>query len=313
MGEYIMSIDQGTTSTRAIIFDREGEPRWSAQRDIDQHYPEPGWVEHDANEIWIKSLQVVAGALIEAGISAEEVKGIGITNQRETTVIWDKNTGEPIYNAIVWQSKQTSELADKLIEDGHKELFHKKTGLVIDSYFSATKVMWLLDKVDGAREKAENGDLLFGTIDTWLLWKLTGGEVHATDYSNASRTMMYNIIDLEWDDELLEIMNIPKAMLPEVHSSSEVYGHTVASHLNGVSVPVAGIAGDQQAALVGQAGFKDGMVKNTYGTGAFIIMNTGDKPIFSENGLLTSLAYGIDGKVTYALEGSIFEIGRAHV
>ena len=195
MGEYIMSIDQGTTSTRAIIFDREGTPKWSAQRDIDQHYPEPGWVEHDANEIWIKSLQVVAGALIEAGISAEEIKGIGITNQRETTVVWDKNTGEPIHNAIVWQSKQTSELADKLIEDGHKDLFHKKTGLVIDSYFSATKVMWLLDKVEGAREKAKNGDLLFGTIDTWLLWKLTGGEVHATDYSNASRTMMFNIID----------------------------------------------------------------------------------------------------------------------
>ena len=311
MGEYIMSIDQGTTSTRAIIFDREGTPKWSAQRDIDQHYPEPGWVEHDANEIWIKSLQVVAGALIEAGISAEEIKGIGITNQRETTVVWDKNTGEPIHNAIVWQSKQTSELADKLIEDGHKDLFHKKTGLVIDSYFSATKVMWLLDKVEGAREKAENGDLLFGTIDTWLLWKLTGGEVHATDYSNASRTMMFNIIDLEWDEELLELMDIPKSMLPEVRSSSEIYGKTVPSHLNGVSVPVAGIAGDQQAALVGQAAFEDGMVKNTYGTGAFIIMNTGDEPIFSDNGLLTSLAYGIDGKVTYALEGSIFVAGSA--
>lgn len=311
MAEYIMSIDQGTTSTRAIIFDSKGQPRWTVQQDITQHYPEPGWVEHDANEIWVKTLQVATGALIEGNVNPRDIKGIGITNQRETTVIWDKNTGEPIYNAIVWQSKQTSGLADQLIKDGHSELFHKKTGLVIDSYFSATKVMWLLDKVEGAREKAENGDLLFGTIDTWLLWKLTGGAVHATDYSNASRTMMFNIEDLKWDEELLEIMDIPKSLLPEARPSSGDYGKTIPEHFNGVEIPIAGIAGDQQAALVGQAAFEDGMVKNTYGTGAFIIMNTGNEPIFSDNGLLTSIAYGVDGEVTYALEGSIFVAGSS--
>lgn len=311
MADYIMAIDQGTTSTRAVIFDKEGQPQWSFQSDITQHYPEPGWVEHDANEIWIKTLQVIAGALIESGLNPNEIDGIGITNQRETTVIWDKETGEPIYNAIVWQSRQTSPIADQLIEDGHKEMTHKKTGLVIDSYFSATKIMWILDEVDGARERAENGELLFGTIDTWLLWKLTDGEVHATDYSNASRTMLFNIHDLEWDEEILELLEIPKEMLPEVRSSSEVYGETVPHHFYGASVPVAGMAGDQQAALFGQTAFEKGMVKNTYGTGAFIIMNTGKEPIMSDNGLLTSLAYGYDGEVYYALEGSIFVAGSA--
>ena len=311
MGDYIMAIDQGTTSTRAVIFDKKGQPQWSFQSDITQHYPEPGWVEHDANEIWIKTLQVIAGALIESGLNPNEIDGIGITNQRETTVIWDKETGEPIYNAIVWQSRQTSPIADQLIEDGHKEMIHKKTGLVIDSYFSATKIMWILDEVDGARERAENGELLFGTIDTWLLWKLTDGEVHATDYSNASRTMLFNIHDLEWDEEILELLEIPKEMLPEVRSSSEVYGETVPHHFYGASVPVAGMAGDQQAALFGQTAFEKGMVKNTYGTGAFIIMNTGKEPIMSDNGLLTSLAYGYDGEVYYALEGSIFVAGSA--
>lgn len=311
MADYIMAIDQGTTSTRAVIFDKKGQPQWSFQSDITQHYPEPGWVEHDANEIWIKTLQVIAGALIESGLNPNEIDGIGITNQRETTVIWDKETGEPIYNAIVWQSRQTSPIADQLIEDGHKEMIHKKTGLVIDSYFSATKIMWILDEVDGARERAENGELLFGTIDTWLLWKLTDGEVHATDYSNASRTMLFNIHDLEWDEEILELLEIPKEMLPEVRSSSEVYGETVPHHFYGASVPVAGMAGDQQAALFGQTAFEKGMVKNTYGTGAFIIMNTGKEPIMSDNGLLTSLAYGYDGEVYYALEGSIFVAGSA--
>src|SRR5699024_4344510 len=274
MANYIMAIDQGTTSTRAIIFDKEGQPKWTSQREIEQYYPYPGWVEHDANEIWIKTLQVIAGVLIESGLNPKEIDSIGITNQRETTVIWDKETGRPIHRAIVWQSKQTSEIADKLIEEGHTKLFHDKTGLVIDSYFSATKIVWLLDKVDGARERAEKGELLFGTIDTWLLWKLTGGEAHITDYSNASRTMLFNIYDLECDYEILELLDIPKAMLPEVRSSSEEYGVTIPEHFYGESVPIAGIAGDQQAALVGQTAFEKGMVKNTYGTGAFLIMNT---------------------------------------
>lgn len=311
MADYIMSIDQGTTSTRAIIFDREGNLKWSSQKEIEQIYPEPGWVEHNANEIWIKTLQVIAGALIESGLNPKEIDSIGITNQRETTVVWDKKTGLPIYNAIVWQSKQTSDIAQQLIDDGHQEFFLNKTGLVVDSYFSATKIMWILDKVDGARERAEKGELLFGTIDTWLLWKLTGGEVHATDYTNASRTMMYNIYDLEWDEEILELLNIPKALLPDVRSSSEVYGETIPEHFYGESVPVAGMAGDQQAALVGQAAFDDGMVKNTYGTGAFIMMNTGTKPVKSENGLLTTIAYGLNDEVVYALEGSIFVAGSS--
>lgn len=311
MADYIMAIDQGTTSTRAIIFDKEGHLRWSSQKEIEQIYPEPGWVEHDANDIWIKTLQVIAGVLIESGLNPTEIDSLGITNQRETTVIWDKKTGKPIYHAIVWQSKQTSALAAQLVEDGYQEFFQNKTGLVIDSYFSATKIMWILDKVEGARERAENGELLFGTIDTWLLWKLTGGEVHATDYSNASRTMLYNIYDLKWDQEILDLLDIPVEILPEVRSSSEIYGYSIPEHFYGESVPIAGMAGDQHAALVGQAAFTDGMVKNTYGTGAFIIMNTGNQAIKSENGLLTTIAYGINDEVTYALEGSIFVAGSA--
>lgn len=311
MADYIMAIDQGTTSTRAIIFDKDGDPKWSSQKEIEQYFPEPGWVEHDANEIWLKTLQVVASVMIEAGIEPKELDSIGITNQRETTVIWDKETGEPIYHAVVWQSKQTSGIADQLVEDGHKGTIHKKTGLIVDSYFSGTKIKWILDKVEGSRERAENGELLFGTIDTWLLWKLTGGQVHATDYSNASRTMLYNIYDMQWDQDILELLDIPEKMLPEVKPSSGIFGETMDAIFNGVNVPIAGIAGDQQAALFGQTAFEKGMVKNTYGTGAFIIMNTGKEPIQSENGLLTTLAYGLDGEVYYALEGAIFVAGSA--
>jgi glycerol kinase len=311
MADYIMSIDQGTTSTRAIIFDQEGQPRWTSQREIEQHYPKPGWVEHNANEIWISVLQCVAGVLIESGLTPADIESIGITNQRETTVIWDKETGRPVHNAVVWQSRQSSGIADRIVEQGHKDLIHEKTGLVVDSYFSATKIMWILENVEGVRERAENGELLFGTIDTWVLWNLTGGEVHATDYSNASRTMMFNINNLEWDEEILELLDIPKSLLPEVRSSSEVYGETIPEHFYGERVPIAGMAGDQQAALIGQAAFEKGMVKNTYGTGAFIIMNTGKEPIISNNGLLTSLAYGIGDDVNYALEGSIFVAGSA--
>lgn len=311
MAEYVLSIDQGTTSTRAILFDREGNPKWSSQKDIDQYFPQPGWVEHDANEIWIKTLQVIAEVLIASGLSPSEVDSIGITNQRETTVIWDKETGRPIYRAVVWQSKQTSHIADQLVEDGHKDMIQQKTGLIVDSYFSATKVKWILDQVEGSRERAKKGELLFGTIDTWLLWKLTGGEVHATDYTNASRTMLYNIYDLKWDEEILALLDIPSEMLPEVRSSSEIYGKTTPTHFYGERIPVAGIAGDQQAALFGQTAFEKGMVKNTYGTGAFIMMNTGKEAIHSKNGLLTTIAYGIGGEVYYALEGSIFVAGSA--
>ena len=250
-----MAIDQGTTSTRAIIFDQEGDPKWSNQKDIEQYYPEPSWVEQDANEIWLKTLQVVSSVLIESDLKPADIDSIGITNQRETTVIWDKNTGKPIYNAIVWQSKQTSELADQLVEDGHSETIKDKTGLVVDSYFSATKIQWILDKVEGAHEKAENGDLLFGTIDSWLLWKLTEGQVHATDYSNASRTMLYNIYDLEWDKDLIELFNIPTSMLPEVLPSSGKFGETHEDIFFGANVPITGIAGDQHSALFGQAAF----------------------------------------------------------
>jgi len=259
--KYIMAIDQGTTSTRAIIFDQEGDPKWSNQKDIEQYYPEPSWVEQDANEIWLKTLQVVSSVLIESDLKPADIDSIGITNQRETTVIWDKNTGKPIYNAIVWQSKQTSELADQLVEDGHSETIKDKTGLVVDSYFSATKIQWILDKVEGAHEKAENGDLLFGTIDSWLLWKLTEGQVHATDYSNASRTMLYNIYDLEWDKDLIELFNIPTSMLPEVLPSSGKFGETHEDIFFGANVPITGIAGDQHSALFGQAAFEPGTVK----------------------------------------------------
>ena len=311
MEQYIMSIDQGTTSSRAILFDKEGQIQGVAQREFKQYFPKSGWVEHDANEIWTSVLAVMAEVINENEIDPEQIKGIGITNQRETTVIWDKKTGRPIYHAIVWQSRQTQHICNELKEQGHEKTFRNKTGLLLDPYFSGTKVRWILDNVKGAREKAENGDLLFGTIDTWLVWKLSGGEAHITDYSNASRTLMYNIHELKWDDELLELLDIPKAILPEVKESSEVYAHTKDYHFFGQEVPIAGIAGDQQAALFGQACFERGDVKNTYGTGGFMLMNTGEEPVTSESGLLTTIAYGLDGKVNYALEGSIFVSGSA--
>ena len=311
MEQYIMSIDQGTTSSRAILFDKEGQIKGVAQREFKQYFPKSGWVEHDANEIWTSVLAVMAEVINENEVDPEQIKGIGITNQRETTVIWDKKTGRPIHHAIVWQSRQTQHICNELKEQGHEETFRNKTGLLLDPYFSGTKVRWLLDNVKGAREKAENGDLLFGTIDTWLVWKLSGGEVHITDYTNASRTLMYNIHDLKWDDELLELLDVPKAILPEVKESSEIYAHTKDYHFFGQEVPIAGIAGDQQAALFGQACFERGDVKNTYGTGGFMLMNTGEKPVTSESGLLTTIAYGLDGKVNYALEGSIFVSGSA--
>ncbi|EII6327638.1 TPA: glycerol kinase GlpK [Staphylococcus pseudintermedius] len=311
MGNYILSIDQGTTSSRAILFNEEGEIVGVAQREFKQHFPKSGWVEHDANEIWSSVLSVMASVLTENNVSANEVKGIGITNQRETTVVWDKETGRPIYNAIVWQSRQTQSICDALKQEGHEQTFRDKTGLLLDPYFSGTKVKWILDKVDGAREKAAKGEILFGTIDTWLVWKLSGGRAHVTDYSNASRTLMYNIHELKWDDKLLELLDVPKAMLPELKPSSEVYCETIDYHFFGQNVPIAGIAGDQQAALFGQACFERGDVKNTYGTGGFMLMNTGEEAVKSGNGLLTTIAYGIDGKVNYALEGSIFVSGSA--
>ncbi|MQW23394.1 MULTISPECIES: glycerol kinase GlpK [unclassified Lactococcus] len=308
---YIMSIDQGTTSSRAIIYDKKGTQIGSSQKEFTQYFPEEGWVEHDANEIWNSVQSVIAGAFIESSVKPDQIAGIGITNQRETTIIWEKATGRPIYHAIVWQSRQSSHIANDLKAKGYEELIHDKTGLVVDSYFSATKIRWILDHVEGAQERAEKGELLFGTIDTWLLWKLTDGEVHATDYSNASRTMLYNIHDLKWDTEILELLNIPQALLPKVVSNSEVYGTTKGFHFFGSEVPISGMAGDQQAALFGQMAFEPGMIKNTYGTGSFIVMNTGEKPQLSKNNLLTTIGYGINGKVYYALEGSIFVAGSS--
>ncbi|MVO99315.1 glycerol kinase GlpK [Paenibacillus lutrae] len=311
MTSYILSIDQGTTSSRAILFDRGGHIVHTAQQEFAQYFPQPGWVEHNANEIWASVLAVVATCLIESGVKPEQVAGIGITNQRETAVVWDKATGEPVYNAIVWQSRQTQSICDDLKNQGLQDKFREKTGLLIDAYFSGTKVKWILDHVEGARERAEKGELLFGTIDTWLIWRLTVGSTHVTDYSNASRTLMYNIHELKWDEELLEILNVPASMLPEVKSSSEVYAYTSESHFFGQQVPIAGVAGDQQAALFGQACFEKGMAKNTYGTGCFMLMNTGDQAVASSHGLLTTIAWGIGGKVEYALEGSIFVAGSA--
>lgn len=309
--KFIMAIDQGTTSSRAIIFNKKGEMVASYQKEFPQIFPKAGWVEHDANLIWNSVQSVIAGAFIESGVKPSQIEAIGITNQRETTVVWDKKTGLPIYNAIVWQSRQTAYLADELINAGYQEFFHQKTGLVIDAYFSATKIRWILDHVEGAQERAENGELLFGTIDTWLVWKLTNGATHVTDYTNAARTMLFNIKDLRWDEEILEILNIPTIMLPEVKSNSEVYGTTASFHFYGGEVPISGMAGDQQAALFGQLAFEKGMVKNTYGTGSFIIMNTGEEALISKNNLLTTIGYSIDGKVNYALEGSIFVAGSA--
>ncbi|WP_277674331.1 glycerol kinase GlpK [Piscibacillus halophilus] len=311
MEQYILSLDQGTTSSRAILFNKNGEIVDMAQQEFEQFFPKPGWVEHDANEIWNSILNCIAEVLRKAEISPANIAGIGITNQRETTVVWDRHTGNPIYRAIVWQSRQTEEICHELREQNYNEIFKEKTGLLLDPYFSGTKVKWILDHVDGAREKAQNGDLKFGTIDSWLVYKLTGGKQHVTDYSNASRTLMFNIYNLEWDDELLDILSIPKTMLPEVRQSSEVYGYTVDYHFFGYQIPIAGMAGDQQAALFGQACFEPGMVKNTYGTGCFMLMNTGQEGVQSKQGLLTTLAWGINGKVEYALEGSIFVAGSA--
>lgn len=311
MGTYILSLDQGTTSSRAILFNKKGEIVESAQQEFEQFFPKPGWVEHDANEIWTSILACIAEVLRKADVGPEEIAGIGITNQRETAVVWDKNTGKPIYKAVVWQSRQSEEICRELREKGYNDLFNEKTGLLLDPYFSGTKVKWILDHVEGAREKADNGDLLFGTIDTWLVYKFSGGKVHVTDYSNASRTLMFNIYDLKWDEELLDILTVPKSMLPEVRPSSEVYAHTVDYHFFGHTIPIAGIAGDQQAALFGQACFEKGMAKNTYGTGCFMLLNTGEDAVKSEHGLLTTIAWGVDGKVEYALEGSIFVAGSA--
>jgi len=311
MEKYILAIDQGTTSSRAILFNKKGEIVHTAQKEFMQIFPNPGWVEHNANEIWGSVLAVIATVLAEADVKPEQVAGIGITNQRETTVVWDKETGQPVYNAIVWQSRQTADICEELKEKGYNDLFRERTGLLIDAYFSGTKVKWILDNVEGAREKAEQGQLLFGTIDTWLVWKLSGGRAHITDYSNASRTLMYNIYELKWDDELLDILGVPKSMLPEVRSSSEIYAHTIPHHFFGQEIPIAGIAGDQQAALFGQACFQEGMAKNTYGTGCFMLMHTGEKAVKSNHGLLTTIAWGLNGKVEYALEGSIFVAGSA--
>ena len=310
MAGYIMALDSGTTSNRCILFNEKGEMCSVAQKPFRQYFPQPGWVEHDADEIWSYQLGVAVEAMSKIGATAEDIAAIGITNQRETAIVWDKNTGEPIYHAIVWQCRRTSEYCDSLKEKGLTESFKKKTGLIIDAYFSGTKVKWILDHVDGARERAEKGELLFGTVETWLIWKLTKGKVHVTDYSNASRTMLFNINTLQWDDEILKELNIPKSMLPEVKPSSCIYGNVDASYLGG-EIPIAGAAGDQQAALFGQTCFTAGEAKNTYGTGCFLLMNTGEKPVFSNNGLVTTIAWGLDGKVNYALEGSIFVAGAA--
>lgn len=310
MAKYVMALDAGTTSNRSILFNEKGEICSVAQKEFTQYFPKPGWVEHDANEIWSSQLGVAVEAMNKIGAAAEDIAAIGITNQRETAVVWDKSTGEPVYHAIVWQCRRTAEYCDELKEKGYTEMFRKKTGLIIDAYFAGTKIKWILDNVEGAREKAENGELLFGTVETWLIWKLTKGAVHVTDYSNASRTLLFNINTLEWDKEILEIMDISEAMLPKALPSSCVYGHADSSFLGG-AIPIAGAAGDQQSALFGQTCFRPGDAKNTYGTGCFLLMNTGEKPVFSENGLVTTIAWGLDGKVYYALEGSIFVAGAA--
>ena len=310
MEKYIMALDAGTTSNRCILFNEAGEMCSVAQKEFTQFFPKPSWVEHDANEIFATQMEVARQAMANLGITAGNIAAIGITNQRETTIVWDKNTGEPVCNAIVWQCRRTSEYCDSLKEKGLTETFRAKTGLVIDAYFSGTKLRWILENIPGARERAERGELLFGTVETWLIWKLTGGKTHVTDYSNASRTMLFNINTLKWDEEILAELNIPACMLPEVKPSSCIYGKALAQYF-GAPVPIAGAAGDQQAALFGQTCFEPGEAKNTYGTGCFLLMNTGEKPVFSENGLVTTIAWGLDGKVTYALEGSIFVAGAA--
>lgn len=310
MQKYVMALDAGTTSNRCILFNEKGEICSVAQKEFTQYFPKAGWVEHDANEIWSSQLGVAVEAMSKIGATAEDIVAIGITNQRETTIVWDKHTGEPVYNAIVWQCRRTSKYCDSLKEKGLQDEYRKKTGLILDAYFSGTKLKWILDNVEGVRERAERGDLLFGTVETWLIWKLTKGTVHVTDYSNASRTMLYNIYELKWDDDILKELNIPKCMLPEVKPSSCVYGKTDRSFF-GEEIPIAGAAGDQQAALFGQTCFKAGEAKNTYGTGCFLLMNTGEMPVLSKNDLVTTIAWGLDGKVYYALEGSIFVAGAA--
>ncbi len=310
MTQYVMALDAGTTSNRCILFDKTGQIISMAQREFPQYYPNPGWVEEDANEIWSSILAVAVEAMYKVGITGQQIAAIGITNQRETTIVWDRETGEPVYHAIVWQCRRTSGYCDALKEKGLTESFRSKTGLVIDAYFSATKVKWILDNVEGARQKAQEGRLAFGTVETWLIWKLTGGRHHNTDYSNASRTMMFNINTLDWDEEILKELDIPRSMLPKVKSSSGYFGHTDPT-LFQAEIPIAGAAGDQHCALFGQACFHRGDVKNTYGTGGFMLLNTGETPVFSDNGLVTTIAWGIDDKITYALEGSIFVAGAA--
>ncbi len=303
MSKYILALDQGTTSSRVILFDREQNILGVSQKEFTQIYPKEGWVEHDAMEIWSSQYAVMMEVIAQSGVNPSDIAAIGITNQRETTILWDKETGRPIYNAIVWQCRRTADIVDGLLADGLGEHIRKTTGLVPDAYFSATKIKWILDHVEGARERAERGEILFGTVDSWLVWKLTGGAAHVTDYTNASRTMLYDIHKLDWDDTLLKALDIPRAMLPKVRSSSEIYGY---AEIQGVKVPIAGIAGDQQAALFGQTCFEPGDAKNTYGTGCFLLMNTGEKPFESRNGLITTIAVGLNGKVQYALEGSVF-------
>ena len=310
MAQYIMALDAGTTSNRCILFDQEGRVRAAAQKEFPQIFPKPGWVEHDAREIWATQLGVAVEAMGKIGATAADIAAIGITNQRETTVVWDRATGEPMYNAIVWQCRRTSAYCDQLKARGYAEAIRRKTGLVVDAYFSGPKIRWILDNVPGARRRAEAGELLFGTVETWLIWLLTGGRVHVTDYSNASRTMLFNINTLDWDEELLDLMDIPRSMLPTPVPSSQVYGETDPGFF-GRSIPIAGAAGDQQAALFGQACFTPGQAKNTYGTGCFLLMNTGDKPVFSSSGLVTTVAWGLGSRVSYALEGSIFVAGAA--
>ena len=310
MAKYVMALDAGTTSNRCILFNEKGEICSVAQKEFTQYFPKPGWVEHDADEIWSTQLGVAVEAMSKIGATAKDIAAIGITNQRETVIVWDKKTGEPVYHAIVWQCRRTAEYCDGLKEQGLTDMIRKKTGLIIDAYFSATKIRWILEHVEGARERAERGELLFGTVETWLIWKLTGGKAHVTDYSNASRTMLFNINTLEWDEEILKILDIPRSMLPKPMPSSCIYAETDPAYFGG-AIPIGGAAGDQQAALFGQTCFQAGEAKNKYGTGCFLLMNTGEKPVYSENGLVTTIAWGLDGKVHYALEGSIFVAGAA--
>ncbi len=310
MKQYLMALDQGTTSSRCILFDHNGMIVSVAQKEFQQYYPQPGWVEHNPMEIWSTQMGVAREAMEQINIDYSQIAALGITNQRETTILWDKVTGEPIHPAIVWQCRRTADICEKLEIQGYSDMIFQKTGLRVDAYFSATKIQWILNHVKGARERAERGEILFGTVDSWLIWKLTKGKVHATDYTNAARTMLFNIVEKQWDKDILELLDIPKAILPEVHDSTFLYGRTDASIFGG-EIPIAGVAGDQQASLFGQACFSRGDIKNTYGTGGFLLMNVGEIPVFSKNGLLTTIAWGINGEITYALEGSVFVAGAA--